>query len=399
MIVLGGWLFADLLLGLAMIFLVANTVGAPPPEPTATPTPNELATAEASFAEQQAANEATREALEVDIAMMEQTALAERNLAASQRLAATQTAEAEATEEAMSQAELATRDAEATEQAVVAQATISAFSTEVASTDANQEELASELATISAQATAAAEAADQQATEQAEIAAIATEQADSGANVLATIEALESSNQSNESALATSEADLATLEASDESSADALATAEAEQAALEASNVESADALATAEAEQAALEESQSSLLATSTALAEVAAAGSLNPNSVEESIQVDLSGVLNGDDDAVEDAEEEILDTFAPYVESEGCHAGFVLLSARAPDIGSGNQLADEVFELLVETVPEVFGETETHDQTGNETVALPNTTPTGEVLLQVFLYSGCDVLDDSGE
>ena len=34
MITLGGWLFADLLLGLSMLFLVANTVGAPPPEPT-----------------------------------------------------------------------------------------------------------------------------------------------------------------------------------------------------------------------------------------------------------------------------------------------------------------------------------------------------------------------------
>ena len=37
-----GWLFADLLLVLAMLFLAANTMGThpPPPTPTATPTPN-----------------------------------------------------------------------------------------------------------------------------------------------------------------------------------------------------------------------------------------------------------------------------------------------------------------------------------------------------------------------
>ena len=38
MFVLGGWLFADLLLGLAMLFAVANTVGQAPPTPTPTAT-------------------------------------------------------------------------------------------------------------------------------------------------------------------------------------------------------------------------------------------------------------------------------------------------------------------------------------------------------------------------
>ena len=46
MIMLGGWLFADLLLGLAMLFLTSGTSGSPPPTATATATPNQLATSE-----------------------------------------------------------------------------------------------------------------------------------------------------------------------------------------------------------------------------------------------------------------------------------------------------------------------------------------------------------------
>src|SRR5688572_27640641 len=48
MVVLGGWLFADLLLGLAMLFFTANTVGSPAPTPTPSATPNLLETAQAS---------------------------------------------------------------------------------------------------------------------------------------------------------------------------------------------------------------------------------------------------------------------------------------------------------------------------------------------------------------
>lgn len=399
MIVLGGWLFADLLLGLAMLFLVANTVGAPPPEPTPTATPDELATAEASFAAQQASNDATREALEGDIAFIEQTATAQQNLDASRSLSATETAQARATEAAMSEADLATRDAEATDEAVIAQATISAFSTEAASADADQAELSSELATISAEATQVAQEVDARATQQAEIAAISTEQAASGANTLATIEALEALNISNADALATAEAEQEALEEASASNADALATVEAERAALEAENISSADELATAQAEQALLQEQQAELQATATAFASIADSGNLNPASVEEIIQVDLNGVLSGDDDAIEEAEEEISDTFQEYVDAEGCHAGFVLLSGRAPDIAQGNQLSEAVFDLLVSTVPEVFGETDAFSQAGYETVALPNTTPTGEVVLQVFLYSGCELVGGDGE
>lgn len=373
MIVLGGWLFADLLLGLAMLFLVANTVGAPPPEPTPTATPDELATAEASFAAQQAANQATEEALQSDLALLEQTAVAQENRAASRSIAATQTAEANATEAAMSEADLATRDAQATEEASVAQATISAFSTQSASADQSEAALTSDLATISAEATTVSAQVDTQATQQAEISAIATENASTGANTQATIDALESSRQTD---------------------ANTLATSEAQQATLEASNASNANALATSQAQNESLQAQQSSIGATATSYVEVAAPGSLNPNSVEETIQVDLGGVLSGDEGAIEEAEQTISDTFEPYAQDENCRAGFVLTSSRAPSLGQGVNLSDEINSLLQSTVPEVFTE-----NTAFESVAYPNTTPAGEVILNIFLYSGCEAVEGDGE
>jgi len=47
-----GWLFADLLLALAMLFLAANTIGIkPPPAPPSTPTPTPLPRLELNFHE------------------------------------------------------------------------------------------------------------------------------------------------------------------------------------------------------------------------------------------------------------------------------------------------------------------------------------------------------------
>src|SRR4051794_3073241 len=48
MVMFGGGLFADLLLGLAMLFFTANTVGQPMPTATPTATPDLLATSEAA---------------------------------------------------------------------------------------------------------------------------------------------------------------------------------------------------------------------------------------------------------------------------------------------------------------------------------------------------------------
>lgn len=358
MIVLGGWLFADLLLGLAMIFLVANTAGSPPPTPTPTPTPNLLATAEASFAAELALQRATEDALESDLALLEQstlqTAQARQSDEDARNLAATQTAEAEATEAALTDAQLATREAQATQDAIAARATIAAFATESASSDADEALIVSDLATVSAQATTVAQQIDQQATEQAEIAAIATENASTGANSQATIASLESSRTDAENALATSQAQQANFQATTE-----------------------------------ALESQQAEAAATNAALLELAQANSISSSSVEEIIQVDLGGVVSGDADAIQAAEQEISETFQPYVDAE-CRAGFVFISARAPTIGEGVALSDAVYDLLGPTVPEVFSET------GTEGVALPETSPSGEVFLQLFLNSGCSLLEE---
>ena len=60
--------FADLLLGLSLLFLVANTVGSGAPEPTPTPMPDYFATAESEIASNQVQNQQTVVALESELA-------------------------------------------------------------------------------------------------------------------------------------------------------------------------------------------------------------------------------------------------------------------------------------------------------------------------------------------
>ncbi len=76
MILLGGWLFADLLLGLAMLFLTANTVGTPPPTPTPTPSPNSYATMAAEAAMTATAQQAELDALNITATAVDQRAAA-----------------------------------------------------------------------------------------------------------------------------------------------------------------------------------------------------------------------------------------------------------------------------------------------------------------------------------
>ena len=257
------------------------------------------------------------------------------------------------TEAALTDAQLATREAQSTQEALAAQATIAAFATEIASSDADQSAAAVELATISAQATTVSQQVDAQATEQAEISAIATANADSGANTQATIAALEASQSTNADALATAQAQQADF-----------------QATIDASETEQTDAEATS---AALLAESQSNAISSS---------------SVEEIIQVDLGGVVSGDTGAIEDAEQIISETFQPYVD-EDCRAGFVLITSRAPSITEGLALSSAVSELLGSAMPEVFSDT------GTEGISAPGTSPSGEVILQLFLNAGCGLLD----
>ncbi|HWV36004.1 MAG TPA: hypothetical protein VNZ55_10230 [Thermomicrobiales bacterium] len=327
MIVLGGWLFADLLLGLAMLFAVANTVGAPAPPPTPTPMPDYLATSEAQVAQANVSAQQTVEAMQ-------------------------SSADAEATRSAMSASQRATEDAKATDEAVVARATIEALSTEQAASQSNEAELNAQLATNVAQATEVASQLQAQGTEQARLSAVATEQAASGATVQGTIAALQG--------------DLATSEAN---------SASAQQRA--------SDAEATSAAAQSQLSQAQQQVQL-----------NSLNPNAVTETIQVDLNGVIRGDTSALDDARDALDAALAPYMSGQACRIGFVNISSRAPDIGQGIQLSDRMAELIETDFPQLLPEPPEGEtpRLASESIALPNTTPSGEVELQLFLSSGCE-------
>lgn len=338
MIVLGGWLFADLLLGLAMLFAVANTVGAPPPPPTPTPMPDYLATSEAQVAQANVESQQTVETLQSEIT--------------DQQTAAEATESANATRAAMSASQRATEDAQATEQAVVARATIEALSTEQAASQSSQVELSSELATNVAAATEVASQLQVKGTEQAQLAAVATENAESGTTAQGTMAALQAE-------LATSEAQSVTAQQQSE------------------------EARATSAAAQSQLSQAEQQIQL-----------NSLNPNAVTETIQVDLNGVLNGDEDALDEARDALDDVFAPYMQGQTCRVGFVNISSRAPELGQGVQLSDRIAEMIAADFPQLLPDPPEGEQPqlASESIALPNTTPTGEVELQLFLSSGCE-------
>ncbi len=380
MFVLGGWLFADLLLGLAMLFAVANTVGQEPPTPTPTASPDFLATAESDLAFQAAESEQTIAALEgqlsdSEIAAQQTEAARERQFAS-----ATETAVAEATRNAMDEDDRATADAQATEAAVSADATIAALATQQASSEDDLDALNRDLATNVAQATEAAQAMDEMATQQAEVQAIATENAASGADAQATSAAAQDQ-------LATSETALTDLEATNEAivsaADDAQATSDAAVSAVE-------DAEATA----AAADESVANAQATSDALQEQVQLSSLDPEPDSVIFQVDLNGVLAGDQSAIDDAVAQLNGVLQPYIDGENCRIGFVLITSRSNDLGSGVQLSDAIGELINEEFPELLAEPAdgSEPQLASESIARPGTTPVGEVELTIFLSSGCE-------
>lgn len=351
MIVLGGWLFADLLLGLAMLFAVANTVGQAPPTPTPTSTPNELQTAQASFNQAQADNEATVAALEGQVAQADTAAEQTQAAADEQAAQATQVANDAATREAMSADERATADAQATQDAAAAQGTISALATEGASADSSVADLNADLATSVAQATEIANTVNAQSTEQAGLQAAATENANAGVNSQATV-------TSSQNALGTSQAQ--------QSSA---------QATADAAGAELANANATSEA------------------LAQQVQLNSLNPQSVQVTIQVDLPGVISGDSDAVDGARDALNRAFGPYLEGQNCRIGFVNISSRSNELRSGVELSEAIGELIQSEFPQLIPEPADGSQPelASEAIALPGTTPEGEVQLQLFLSAGC--------
>jgi len=379
MFVLGGWLFADLLLGLAMLFAVANTVGQEPPTPTPTASPDLLATAESDLAIAQAENRQTVEALESQVndeqVSAQQTQAAVDDVFA----AATETAAAEATRSAMNEDERATADAQATEAAVSAQATIDALATEQAGANSDVASLNNQLATNVAQATEAAAAMNDLATEQAEIQAVATENADSGANADATAAAAQS-------ALATSQADASNAQATSDAAAESVANA---QATSDAASQAIDDAQATAAASGQQVEDAQ----ATAAALEEQVQLNSLDPNAQTVTISVDANGLLAGDDDAVEDARAQIERALEPYVDGENCRIGFVNISSGAGSVGQGVQVSEQVAGIIESDFAELLPEATDGEspQLASNAIALTGSNSQGQVQLQLFLSSGC--------
>lgn len=334
MITLGGWLFADLLLGLSLLFLVANTVGEGPPEPTPTPMPDYFATAESEIRSNQLENQQTVVALESELANSQNVTLHAQS-----------TADALATREAMSASDRAAADASATNEAIVAQATISALSTEAAQNTANQNDLNTAYATTVAEATNIAQQLQAQSTEQAELRAAATENAQIGNDNRATIVAL------------------------DQSRANAIATSDAAQNDLLAAQ------------QQAQL--------------------NTLDPNAIPETLQVDLSGVLSGEGKALENARDELHRVLDPYANSGTCRIGFVLISSRAPELGQGVQLSNAIAEIIPQEFPDLLplsgdGSTPT---LASESIALPGTTPSGEVQLLLFMSTGCQPVSGNSD
>lgn len=361
MVVLGGWLFADLLLGLAMLFAVANTVGSEPPVPTPTPAPDYLATATVQFGVEQARTEGTIAVLQGELAnaniSAEQTAAAAGQQQQNAAATATEMAIAAQTQAAMSEDERNAADATATAAASNAQATVNAISTEQAANQAQSDQTASELATAAAVATELSQSIEAQSTQQAELQAVATENAASGADAQGTVIAFETVQAENQSALATSEAN--------------------------ASNAQS-----TADA----LQSQQANVDATVAALQQEAQANTLNPESITETIQIDLNGVLSGNSNATDDAIDELHRVLDKYINGNSCTLGFVNISTRAPDVGTGSQASERIAQLIEQEFPELLPQSDNGSASlPNVPIAYPGTSPSGEVELQMFVNNGC--------
>ena len=117
-----------------------------------------------------------------------------------------------------------------------------------------------------------------------------------------------------------------------------------------------------------------------------------LSPNSIPLTIQVDLAGILRGDPVAMDRAWAELDRVLAPYVDGSNCQIGFALISSRSKEIGDGVQLSDAISQLIQIAYPSLLPKSISGDPSLiSESIAVPGTTPIGEVQLQLFLNMGC--------
>jgi uncharacterized protein YPO0396 len=202
--------------------------------------------------------------------------------------------------------------------------------------------------------------ANAQATEVAEIAAVATQNAESGANELATAQAQAAAAQATVEALQQSQ-----------SVSDAqIATAQAQAAAVQST----IEALSTAQVASAA----------TATVLAQQARNNSIQQQPVEESIQVDADGILNDDEDAQNDAIDQLHDVLDKY---DGCRVGVTFTAGwtgAGGDVNEGQALADKINSLVRDEFPGLFG------KSAFDSIANLND-PRGQVDIRMYFFTGC--------
>ena len=351
---IGGWVFADLLLALTLIFMVSGT-GDPPPTPTPTATANLLATSDAQVAQLQGQAAENAQTATADALVVQQTV--EANATADALLArrATASAQAAQTRAAQTDSQRATVDARATQAALESQVTISAFATEQAGQDSSVADLTSQQATVNAAATQSAATSQAQAVQaQATIDALSTQQAASQAD------------------------------------AGALQTAEANAADISAQSTEQAVALQTAQARITLQDQSQSILEtqaagALATNEAQGATAGGLSNQVIQLRMQFDRQGLANNSPGALDEAQQEIEAQIGPYADA-GCQIGFMILEGNS-GISEGNALADRVFGLIQQQYPDIASEA------GSYSAA--NTNEDGRVDIQMTVYEGCPLID----
>lgn len=349
---IGGWVFADLLLALTLIFMVSGT-GDPPPTPTPTATANLLATSDAQVAVLQGRAAESAQTATAAAIVQRQTVAANATETALFNQQATEAAAAEQTRQAQTDSERATADAQATQLALESQATISAFATQQAGQDSAAADQVSAQATANALATqAAATATAQGAQSQATIDALSTQQA---------------VTQTDANAVATTQAD-ATQAAIANQTAEARIVLQDQQAAI-------------LETRAAAAESTNASSLGT---------AGGISNEVVQFELQFDREGLASGDADAEDQARETIRQAIGPY-ESAGCPIGLFIIegnSGGGGTIGEGNALSDSVRALIAEEFPDIAGP-DVFDYTSANL-----SDPDGLVTVQMLVYEGCSLV-----
>ena len=102
---------------------------------------------------------------------------------------------------------------------------------------------------------------------------------------------------------------------------------------------------------------------------------------------------MLNNDATAISDAKKALDGVFTKYVNGESCQVGFALISSRSSELGQGVELSDAIAGLIQSDFATILPK-DASGGTGrliSESIALPGTTPVGEVQLQLFLNTGC--------